>query len=69
MGLDIRFPIGMMFTLVGLLMAGYGVVTGGDKSMYTRSLDLNVNLWWGLGLLVFGVLMWVFAVRGKKAGQ
>jgi hypothetical protein len=67
MGLDIRFPIGMMFTLVGLLMTGFGLVTGGDE-MYARSLGMNVNLWWGLGLLVFGGLMWFFAVRGRKAG-
>ncbi len=66
MGLDIRFPIGMMFTLVGLLMAVYGVATGNNKEMYSRSLDLNVNFWWGLALLVFGALMWLAAVRGRK---
>jgi len=69
MGLDIRFPIGMMFTLVGLLMSGYGLVTYSNKEMYARSLHINVNLWWGLGLLVFGALMWLAAVRGKKSGS
>jgi hypothetical protein len=49
-------------------MTGYGLVTGGDK-IYERSLGMNINLWWGLGLLVFGGLMWAFAVRGRKAGQ
>lgn len=68
MGLDIRFPIGMMFTLVGLLMAGYGLMTGSNKEMYARSLGMNVNLWWGLGLLVFGALMWL-AARGKKNAE
>ena len=69
MGLDIRYPIGLMFTLVGLLMAGYGLVTASDKEMYARSLDINVNLWWGLGLLVFGGLMLAAAIRAKKVGK
>lgn len=65
MGLDLRFPIGLMFGLVGLLMTGYGLVTGGDKQMYARSLDINVNLWWGLLLLVFSALMLGFAIFHK----
>ena len=68
MGLDIRLPIGLMFSLVGLLMAGYGVVTRADADMYKRSLDINVNLWSGLCLLVFGGLMLVAALRGRKSG-
>src|SRR5947208_7432170 len=36
MGLDIRLPIGLMFTILGLLLAGYGLV--GDKEIYARSL-------------------------------
>ena len=72
MGLDIRYPIGLMFTLVGLLMAGYGLFTGGDTAMYDRSLGINVNLWWGLVLLVFGAAMlgsaWLGA-RRRTAGS
>jgi hypothetical protein len=62
MGLDIRWPIGLMFTLIGALLMIMGVATGADP----RSLNININLWWGLVLLVFGVLMLVGAVRGKK---
>ncbi len=65
MGLDIRWPIGLMFSLVGLLMTIYGFATMGDAGMYHRSLDININLIWGIVLLVFGVLMLSLAMRGK----
>jgi len=66
MGLDIRWPIGLMFSLVGALLVAYGLVTGSDEEMYSRSLGLNVNLLWGLALLAFGALMLVMAWRGAK---
>jgi hypothetical protein len=70
MGLDIRWPIGLMFSLIGVLLTGYGALTGSDTEMYKRSLDININLCWGLVLLVFGALMLILAWRGKaRAGQ
>ncbi|MEI6071492.1 MAG: hypothetical protein WCS31_06850 [Verrucomicrobiae bacterium] len=66
MGLDIRFPIGMMFTLLGLVLVITGFVTGGDPAMYQRSLGININLIWGACLLVFGLLMWGSAILGKR---
>ena len=66
MGLDIRWPIGLMFSLVGVLMVGFGLATGSDAAMYQRSLDINVNLVWGLVLLVFGGVMTFFAWRDSK---
>jgi hypothetical protein len=56
-GLDIRLPIGGLFTVLGLLLAGYGVATNGDTARYARSLSVNVNLWWGLVMLTFGALL------------
>lgn len=66
MGLDIRLPIGMMFSLIGAVMVIYGLITASNKELYQRSLDININLWWGLVLLVFGILMFVFARRSEK---
>ena len=62
MGLDIRWPIGLMFTLIGALLVGFGV-TQGSQSM---SLGININLIWGGVLLVFGVFMLFGAISGKK---
>jgi len=69
MGLDIRFPIGLMFSLIGAVMVVYGLMTGSNKELYERSLDININLWWGLVLLVFGVLMFLGAQRGAKPDE
>ena len=66
MGLDIRWPIGLMFTLIGILLVICGAVTGSNPEMYKRSLDININLYWGLLLLVFGVTMLTLAWRGSK---
>jgi hypothetical protein len=66
MGLDIRWPIGLMFSMVGLLMTVFGFVTRGDTDMYKRSMDININLVWGLVLLVFGAFMLFLANRGKS---
>jgi hypothetical protein len=62
MGLDIRWPIGLMFTLIGALLVAFGVTRSADSV----SLGININLIWGVVLLVFGVLMLAGAVRGGK---
>jgi putative Mn2+ efflux pump MntP len=69
MGLDIRYPIGLMFSIIGALMSIYGLVTGSDKALYERSLTININLIWGIVLLVFGAWMLLMAMRAKKADQ
>jgi hypothetical protein len=65
LGLDIRLPIGAFFALIGLILSGYGLL--GDKSIYQQSLNINVNLGWGIVLLIFGLIM-VFVGR-KTAKQ
>lgn len=65
--LDVRIPIGGMFTIFGVVLMVYGLVS--DKAMYQRSLGINVNLWWGLVLLVFGLAMLLLAYRAhQKSG-
>jgi len=59
MGLDIRLPVGIFFTLLGALLVIFG--WAGDQGIYQRSLGINVNLKWGVVMLVFGVVMWALA--------
>ncbi len=66
MGIDIKFPIGLMFSILGLLLTIFGLITSSDTVMYTRSLGINVNLWSGMGMLTFGLLMLFLAWRSKK---
>ncbi len=65
MGLDIRWPIGLMFTLIGALLTGYGVFQRSAVS-HAAGQDININLIWGVVLLIFGVLMLLGALGGKK---
>lgn len=64
MRLDVRWPIGGMFTIIGALLTVYGLVS--PPALYERSLGINVNLWWGLVLLVFGALMLFLAFRALR---
>jgi len=69
MNLDIRLPIGLMFTIFGVALGGFGLIS--DPAIYVRSLGINVNLWWGLVSLIFGLVMLTLATRaerGKRAG-
>ena len=61
MGLDIRLPIGLLFSVIGLLLVAFGAFS--DREIYQRSLGLNVNLAWGAVLLVFGAIMLILGRR------
>lgn len=65
MDFDLRLPIGILFSLFGLILSGYGLATRGSE-IYQKSLGKNINLEWGLVLLVFGVFMLVLTKLGKK---
>jgi hypothetical protein len=65
MPLDIRVPIGLMMGLMGLLLAGYGLL--GPHDIYARSLGINVNLIWGTALLVFAGILLVLGTRRKRS--
>ncbi len=65
MNLDLRIPMGLMFTLVGLILTVYGIATAGSD-IYIRSLGINANLEWGVVLLIFGSMMFILGRRGQK---
>jgi ABC-type Fe3+-siderophore transport system permease subunit len=67
MKLDLRLPMGLMFTIVGALLVLFGLVS--DNAIYARSLGINVNLWWGLVLLAFGLVMLWLAAGAARKGQ
>ncbi len=69
MGLDIRLPIGLMFAIIGALLLAFGLLTANDGRIYTRSLGVNVNLWWGLTMLLFGIVMIVLGRRATAKGE
>jgi predicted cobalt transporter CbtA len=65
MKLDIRIPIGMLFTLIGALLVLQGVVSGAP--LQGAAAGLNINVWWGAVVVVFGVGMLLLACRHVAA--
>ncbi len=63
---DIRIPIGLMFSVLGVLITIFGFVTRSDSVLYQRSLGINVNLIMGVVMLVFGLVMLYLARKKKK---
>ncbi len=64
MNFDLRLPVGLMFSVFGLILVGVGLF--GDPALAAQSLNINLNLWWGLFQLGFGALMLGLAWRAKS---
>lgn len=64
MGLDIRIPLGLIFLIIGGIMAIYGAVTHGSP-VYQKSLGIDLNLTWGAIMFVFGLVMFLIGRRKK----
>lgn len=65
MRLDLRIPMGLMFTMVGAILTAFGLATRDRADLYARSLGIDANLWWGIVLLVFGIAMLTMGRRGQ----
>jgi hypothetical protein len=65
MRLDLRIPMGLMFTLTGTILTAFGLATRQNTGLYAKSLGIDANLWWGLVLLVFGIVMLVLGRRSQ----
>ena len=65
MNLDLRVPLGLLFTIVGAMMSIFGFFTRGS-AIYERSAGMNINLIWGLVMLAFGVTMFFLGRRASK---
>jgi len=58
---DLRVPIGSFFVILGvMLLIAFFVITTGPPLA-----SPNVNLWCGIAMLLFGVIMLLLARRGK----
>jgi hypothetical protein len=66
MKLDLRYPLGMLFTALGVVLAGYGLLRPAERALMTT---VNVNLYTGLAMLVFGAVMLWLARRAQTQGK
>jgi hypothetical protein len=64
MGLDIRVPLGLIFLITGGMMSLYGLFTR-NSAIYEKSMGVNLNLGWGVIMLIFGAVMFFFGRRQK----
>jgi Na+-driven multidrug efflux pump len=64
--IDIKLPIGLMFSIFGLILSLYGLFTMSNSEMYVKSFGINMNLWSGIGMLIFGILMLASTRKKKK---
>jgi hypothetical protein len=65
MRLDIRWPIGMMFSVLGALLAVYGGATMHRPGAMSGGIPINLS--WGLVMLAFGLAMLAGAKGGKPS--
>jgi hypothetical protein len=66
MGLDIRLPIGIIFTIYGAVLIIYGAMA--DPAIFVNSLGVNIDMWWGGAMLLFGLFMGILALRASRRG-
>jgi hypothetical protein len=64
MGIDIRVPLGFLFSIFGVLLILFGAFS--NSAIYERSLNININLDWGVAMLVFGLIMLLLGRRGHR---
>ena len=62
---DLRISMGMLFTLIGTVLTAFGLATRSNADVYAKSMGIDANLWWGLVLLVFGILVLTLGRRGQ----
>jgi len=62
--MDLRVPSGWFFTLVGLILLGWGLYAPDLRAALTT---VNINLYTGAVMLVFGLFMLLLAWRGSRS--
>ena len=56
--MDLRVPSGWFFTLLGVILVGMGLIAPDARAALT---DVNINLYSGIAMLVFGLFLLLMA--------
>jgi hypothetical protein len=64
--IDIRYPIGFFFSIIGCVLLVYGIVTMHNPSLYQKSLGVDIDIWSGLLMLIFGIVMLLLSKRASE---
>lgn len=68
MQMDIRFPIGLLFSILGAVLTIFGFMTSGAE-IYKHSLNINVNIYTGICLVIFGLFMLIMAILAQSKNK
>ncbi len=52
--MSIALTIGATIGFIGLILLLYGLF---GNARYSQSDNININLWWGLVMVIFGIIM------------
>jgi hypothetical protein len=63
--LDLRLPVGIFFLIIGAILTISGLV----HPVMSAGPAVNLNLDWGIILLIFGALMAGFGAAAQRRGQ
>jgi uncharacterized membrane protein YidH (DUF202 family) len=66
MQMDIRLPIGLLFSILGLVITVFGFMTRHAEMYRQHSLNINMNIYTGVCLVIFGAFMLFMAVRAQS---
>ena len=61
--LDLRIPTGGFFLLAGVILLALGLIDPNARAALT---DVNVNLYCGIAMVVFGLFMLLLAFRAAR---
>lgn len=61
--LDLRVPSGWFFTLLGVILTGMGIIAPDMRAPLT---DVDVNLYSGISMLLFGAFLLLMARRASR---
>lgn len=64
--LDVRVPIGWLFTVYGVLLVGWGFFRPEMTTIEGQNITFNLNLIWGTLMGIFGIMMPSLAALEKK---
>jgi|HubBroStandDraft_6_1064221.scaffolds.fasta_scaffold1462710_2 hypothetical protein len=65
--MDLRFPVALMFLLLGGILTFYGLLAPRDVGQV--DLGLHVNLIWGLVMCLFGAILGSMAWRSRARSR
>jgi hypothetical protein len=65
MDLDIRLPLGLLFTSIGAMLACYGLAFN-PLTHHQEHPAVNIDLWWGLAMVIFGAVNLLLAWRARR---